>query len=152
MPGKLGQGRRKVWMPNKNVYRLCVDGKSGHASWWVGPMVWYRWTIAKDRNGFLCHTIFQLMSHQCKFINENRFECGQLNIIGNSFLGCQRTCRVYEISGGGLSCEIHQWDRVEQVFSLCESRLPIGVHSEQVTGPSQCCTIGDMLIDKRQFW
>ena len=32
-------------MLNRAGYRLHIDGKSDHASWWVGPVVWCRWWI-----------------------------------------------------------------------------------------------------------
>ena len=55
---------------------------------------------------------------------------------------------VYEISGGGQSCQMQHWDGVERLLLLRECPLPEGGHSEHVRGPSQHCAVDDMLIEK----
>ena len=102
------------------------------------------------QNGSLWHTILQLMGAQMYISWCELFECGQLNKIGTRpkhFLGCQMTIPVCEISSGGQLYQMQHWDQGEPVLPLHECRWPVGVHSEHITGPSQCYAVGDMLID-----
>ena len=67
------------------------------------------------------------------------------------YLGCQMMTPVYEVVGGGQSCQMQHWDRVKPVLLLHECRLPEGGHSGHEGGLSQCCAVGDKLIEKTSY-
>ena len=64
------------------------------------------------------------------------------------YLGCQMMTPVYEVVGGGQSCQMQHWDRVKPVLLLHECRLSEGGHSGHEGGLSQCRAVGDKLIEK----
>ena len=52
-----------------------------------------------------------------------------------------------EVDGDGQSCQMPHWGRGEPVLPFHECRMPVGGHSEHITGLSQCFAVDDMLID-----
>ena len=72
-------------------------------------------------------------------------------MIGTSpklYVEFQMTIPMYEVSGGGQSCQMHHWDWVERVLLLCECRLPEGGYSEHEGESSRYCAVDDMRIEK----
>ena len=57
------------------------------------------------------------------------------------------TILIYDVGHGGQSCYMAYGGRGGPVLPLYECGLPVGGHSEHITGPFQYCAVGDMLID-----
>ena len=138
-------------MLNRAGYRLHIDGKSDHASWWVGPVVWCRWWIewGPERTPVAHH--ISTRAAQMLISWSELFECDRLDTIGTSPKPClwhQMMIPVYEVSADGQSYQMQHWDRVERVLLPHECRLPEGGHSEHVGVLSQCCAVDDMLIER----
>ena len=137
-------------MLNRAGYRLHIDGKSDHASWWVGPVVWCRWWIEWGPERTLVAHHISTRAAQMLISWSELFECDRLDTTGTSPKPClwyQMMIPVYEVSADGQSYQMQHWDRVERVLLPHEWRLPEGGHFEHVGELSQCCAVDDMLIE-----
>ena len=106
-------------MLNRAGYRLHIDGKSDHASWWVGPVVWCRWWIewGPERTPVAHH--ISTRAAQMLISWSELFECDRLDTTGTSPKPClwyQMMIPEYEVSAGGQSYQMQHWDRVERVL------------------------------------
>ena len=87
-------------MLNRAGYRLHIDGKSDHASWWVGPVVWCRWWIewGPGRTPVAHH--ISTRAAQMLISWSELFECDRLDTTGTSPKPClwyQMMIPVYEV-------------------------------------------------------
>ena len=138
-------------MLNRAGYRLHIDGKSEHAPWWVGPVVWCRWWIEWGPEQTPVAHHISTPAAQMLISWSELFECDQLDTTGTSPKPClwyQMIIPEYEVSADGQSYQMQHWDRVERELSPHEGRLPEGGHFEHVGELSQCCAVDDMLIER----
>ena len=106
-------------MLNRAGYRLHIDGKLDHASWWVGPVVWCRWWIewGPERTPVAHH--ISTRAAQMLISWSELFECDRLDTTGTSPKPClwyQMMIPEYEVSADGQSYQMQHWDRVERVL------------------------------------
>ena len=129
-------------------YRLHIDEKSDHASWWVGPGVWCRWWIEWGPEQTPVAHHISTCAAQMLISWSELFGCDWLDRIGTSPKSClwfQMMIPVYEVSADGQSYQMQHWD---WVLLPHECRPPEGGHSAHVGELSQCCAVDDMLIER----